>query len=133
MFGWPNVLFCRADESRTAPVDWTGFDFANTSYELLPGEDPDYERVLFRCKVHGLYSLADGTVPAAPMFLGVRRLNGNATELTLLLLSNKTNVLETSSNLLDWTVLSNYTGVTGNLLCYETNSASRRFYRMRLP
>jgi len=133
IFGWPTVLFCRADKARTAPPDWPGLDLADTSYELLPGDDQDSNRVLRRCKVHGLYVQSDGTVPSLPIFSKVRRLGGNATELTMLVLSSSTNILEASSNLLDWNVLTNYSGASGTFLFYETNTASRRFYRMRLP
>jgi hypothetical protein len=133
IFGWPTVLFCRADKLRTAPADWPGLSFADTSYELLPGDDQDYSRIVCRCKVHGLYLLGDGTAPSLPMFWKTRRLGGNLTELTLLLLSSKTNTLEASSNLLDWTALTNYSGVSGTFSFYETNSTPHRFYRIRLP
>jgi hypothetical protein len=133
IFGWPTVLFCRADNLRTALADWPGLNFADTSYELLPGDDQDYSRIVCRCKVHGLYVLGDGTVPSLPMFRKARRLAGNITELTVLLLSRKTNMLEASSNLLDWTALTNYSAASGTFLLYETNTAPRRFYRIRLP
>jgi hypothetical protein len=131
IFGWPTILFCRADKARTAPPDWP-VNYTNTSYELLSGSDTNYSRVLCRCKVHGLYVLLDGTAPSAPLFTKARRLSGSVSELSVVLLSNKTNVLETSSNLSTWSVLNNYIGQAGSFLFYETNSASRGFYRMRL-
>jgi len=130
IFGWPLVLFCRADTARTPPADWPGLDLANTSYELVPGDDQDFTRMFCRCKVHGFYYNRDSGVVSWPWFSRVRR-SGNTTELGFTVPTSKTNRLEASTDLLNWTVLVNYVGTNGSFWFYDTNSASRRFYRIR--
>src|SRR5439155_95438 len=49
LFGWPVILFCRADAVRTAPPDWPGLNFTNTSYEVLAGDEQDPYAVFCRC------------------------------------------------------------------------------------
>ncbi|MDB6123889.1 MAG: hypothetical protein JWQ71_2882 [Pedosphaera sp.] len=133
MFGWPLALFCRSDKARTAPSDWTGLNFTNTSYEIFPGDIQDDTAVFCRCKVHGYYAQMNGAAILLPRFASVRRLANNRTELNLILLSTQTQVLEVSTNLVNWTTLTNYTATNGSFLFYETNSLPRRFYRVRVP
>jgi len=64
MLQWPLILYCPADTQRTPPADWTGVDLNNTSYELSqpPPAIEDTHAPLCRCKVHGFYVNADGSV-----------------------------------------------------------------------
>ena len=134
VFGWPVALYCRFDTARVAPLDWTGVDFANTSYEVLPvnlpaDEDPDAP--FCRCKVHGFYAQADGQVVWKPRFSGIRLLTNNTTELSFTVFAGQTNLLEASSNLVDWATLGRGPSTNGTILFYETNRHSQRFYRVR--
>jgi hypothetical protein len=64
MLQWPLILYCPADRLRTPPANWSGVDFNNTSYELTqppPAIDDAHAR-LCRCKVHGFYVEAGGSV-----------------------------------------------------------------------
>ncbi len=134
VFGWPIVLYCRFDSARTAPADWTGVDFANTSYEVLPVKlpaDEDPSAPFCRCKVHGFYAQADGQVVWQPHFDGIRLLANNATELSVTVFAGQTNLLEASTNLVDWTTLGLGPSMNGSFLFYETNRHPQRFYRIR--
>jgi hypothetical protein len=108
-------------------------DFANVSYEVLPVDLPADEAptALFcRCKVHGFYAQADGQVVWKPLFNGIRLLP-NATELSFTVFAGQTNLLEASTNLVDWATLIRGPTTNGNFLFYETNRHSQRFYRIR--
>ncbi len=134
VFGWPIVLYCRFDTARTAPADWTGVDFANTSYEVLPvnlSVDEDPYAPFCRCKVHGFYAQANGEVIWKPRFNGIRLLTNNTIELSLTVFAGQTNLLEASTNVVDWATLGPGPSTNGNLLFYETNRHPQRFYRIR--
>src|SRR5437016_14187974 len=78
IFGWPVLLFCRADRSRTVPPDWSGVDFNNTSYEIVPGQSQDPYAIFCRCKVHGFYVEMDGDAVSRPRFGAIRWLTNTA-------------------------------------------------------
>ncbi len=134
VFGWPIVLYCRFDTARTAPADWAGVDFAHTSYEVLPASlpaDEDPYAPFCRCKVHGFYAQADGQVVWKPRFNGIRLLTNNTTELSFTIFAGQTNLLEASTNLVDWAALGPGSSTNGMFLFYETNRHPERFYRIR--
>jgi hypothetical protein len=131
LFGWPTVLFCRADISRTAPTNWIGFDFADTSYELMPGLSPDGTQIFCRCKIHGFYAGLDGTVVNQPRFQELRPGPAGLMQLSFTLWRIGTNVLEGSTNLTDWAPLQSYIGTNGTFTFQDTSNLSRRFYRLR--
>jgi hypothetical protein len=131
MFGWPTVLFCRADISRTSPTNWAGFNFADTSYVLMPGPAPDGTEIFCRCKIHGFYAGLDGTVVSQPRFQELRTGPANGAQLSFTLWRIGTNVLEGSINLTDWTPLQTYIGTNGTFTFQDTNNLPRRFYRLR--
>jgi hypothetical protein len=134
VFGWPIVLYCRFDTTKTAPANWTGVDFANTSYEVLPVRlpaDEDAYAPFCRCKVHGFYAQADGQVVWKPRFNDIRLLANNTTELSFTVFAGQTNLLEASTNLVDWATLGSRPSTNGTFLFYETNRHPRRFYRIR--
>ena len=132
LFGWPLVLFCRSDTSRTAPTDWPGLDFAKTSYEMVPGDEQDPYAIFCRCKVHGFYAQMDGQAVSGPRFTAINHTN-NSVDLTLVVFAGRTNVLEASEDFVNWTNLANYSGMTGLHSFNETVSSPRRFYRLRVP
>ena len=132
LFGWPTLLFCRADISRTAPTNWAGFDFANTSYSLMPGPAADGTQIFCRCKIHGFYSGLDATVVSQPRFQQVRAGPASPVQLSFTLWQRTgTNVLEGSTNLTDWMPLQTYLGTNGTFTFQDTNNLPRRFYRIR--
>ena len=132
IFGWPIVLFCRSDTARTAPADWPGFDFANTSYEIVPGDEQNPYAMFCRCKVHGFYAQMDGDAISAPRFSAINHTNGSV-ELVLLVFAGQTNVLEASVDFVNWTNLAAYSGAPGLVSFSETATAPHRFYRIRVP
>jgi hypothetical protein len=78
IFGWPPVLYCPADFSRSAPSNWNAFDFTKTSYALnsniiSSSSWADLTSTLFcQCKVHHFYVAMDGSgvyTIGGPMFL----------------------------------------------------------------
>jgi len=131
IFGWPVLLFCRADTSRTVPPDWSGVDFDNTSYEVLPGDPQNPYAVFCRCKVHGFYAQMDGGAVSGPRFGSIRRLTNSAAELNFTLFAGRTNLLEASTDLFNWTNLTTYLPTNGNFFFYDTSILPRRFYRIR--
>jgi hypothetical protein len=131
IFGWPVVLFCRFDAARTVPADWTGVDFANTSYEVFPVDDEDLDAVFCRCKVHGFYAQVSGEVVFKPRFTGIKLLTNKTTELTFMAFAGQTNLLEASTDLANWARLNTYLSTNGNFVFYDTNNLTRRFYRIR--
>ena len=62
--GSPRVLFCPGDPKKNKPVSWTGFNFADVSYEFVsPGaRTDDPQKVLARCPIHNNICLVDGSV-----------------------------------------------------------------------
>jgi len=132
MFGWPIVLFCRFDTARTAPADWPGLDFANTSYEIVPGDEQDPYAVFCRCKVHGFYAQMDGQAVSGPRFNAMTHTNGNI-ELVLVVFAGRTNLLETSPDFVNWSNAATYSGTNGIILHSDTANSPRRFYRIRVP
>jgi hypothetical protein len=131
IFGWPIVLFCRSDTNRTAPADWSGVDFANTSYELVPGDDQDPYAPFCRCKVHGFYAQMDGNVVFKPRFNRIQLLSNNTRELNFTILGVQNNVLEGSTNLVNWVTLSTYTATNGTFSFNDASGLPGRFYRIR--
>ncbi len=130
IFGWPVLLFCRAD-ARTAPPDWSGVDFDNTSYEVLPGDSQNPYDVFCRCKIHGFYVQMNGGTVSGARFGSVRMLTNGAAELNFTLFAGRTNILEASADLFNWTNLTTYLLTNGNVFFYDTNKLPRRFYRIR--
>jgi hypothetical protein len=133
IFGWPVLLFCRSDTTRTVPADWSGVDFADTSYEILSSDETNPYDVFCRCKVHGNYGQMDGAVVSQPSFGGIRCLTNKTIELRLKVFAGRTNLLEATPNLVNWTNLATYSATNGSFLFYETNNSPVRFYRIRLP
>jgi hypothetical protein len=131
IFGWPVVLYCRSDGARVVPPDWAAVDFANTSYEVLPVAGEDLSAPFCRCKIHGFYAQASGAVIARPQFTDVRWLPQNATELKFTVFAAQTNLLEASSDLVNWTTLRTYSATNADFFFSDTNQLSRRFYRIR--
>ena len=132
LFGWPVVLFCRADPVRTAPPDWPGFNFNNTSYELLAGDEQDANSVFCRCTIHGFYAQMDGEAVSAPHFFEIRTVTNGVAELSFKIFAGHTNVLEASTNLADWTALKSYSSTNGTLVYCDTDNLPGRFYRLRV-
>jgi hypothetical protein len=132
LFGWPVVLFCRADTTRTAPGDWIGFNFSNTSYEVLAGNEEDLYAVFCRCKVHGFYTEMSGETISGPEFFRISKQSGSGAELTFRVFAGRTNVLEASTNLTNWTALQTYASTNGQFVFLDTNSVARRFYRLHV-
>jgi hypothetical protein len=133
IFGWPLVLFCPSDRTRAVPADWSLVNFADTSYEVLPGDEQVPEAVFCRCKVHGFSALMGGTLDTRPRFSGLRALASNALELSFVLCPGRTNIVEFSLDLATWTPLVAYSGTNGETRLLETNNLPRRFYRIRTP
>jgi hypothetical protein len=134
VFGWPIVLYCRFDTGRIAPADWTEVDFANTSYEVLPvplPADEDPSAPFCRCKVHGFYARADGQVDWKPRCNSIRLLTNGVTEVNFTVFAGLTNLVEASTNLVDWATLSAGPSTYGSFLFHETNHYPQRFYRIR--
>ena len=66
MVGWPFAFYCRSDTQRSAPLDWSGVNLTNVSYEVVPHPNYSVDPTPFcRCKVHGFYSQMDGAVIAS--------------------------------------------------------------------
>lgn len=133
IFGWPVVLFCRFDAARTAPADWSGVEFSETSYEVIPGDGEDFEAPFCRCKVHGFYVKMDGSVVSKPQFGGIRSLGNNTVELNFTLFAGQTNRLEVSTNLVTWMALHCWPSTNANFLFQDTNRSSQQFYRISTP
>lgn len=132
-FGWPVALYCPSDTARPVPAEWPGVDLTNTSYELLPGNLDNPYDIFCRCKLHGFYVQMGGQAVSQPRFLGLRSVTNNAVELSFQVFAGRTNLLEASADLTNWTSVAAYAPTNGEFLFSETNSADRRFYRIRLP
>jgi hypothetical protein len=132
MFGWPLVLFCRSDTSRTAPVDWPNFKFENTSYETVSGDDQNLYAVFCRCKVHGYYVEMSGRAVAGPRFGDTLFTNNNSVELTLDLFAARTNILESSTNFTSWNTVATFANTNGPVPFPRSKTESHLFYRLRL-
>jgi hypothetical protein len=131
LFGWPVALFCRADEARSIPADWTGVNFDDTSYEVFPVNAQDSEAMCSRCKVHRFYARVDGRVVFQPHFTAIRPLTNSITELAFTLFNGPTNLLQVSTDLVHWTTLKAYAGISGDHQLLDTNNLPGRFYRLR--
>jgi hypothetical protein len=133
LFGWPTLLYCRADTERAVPADWTGVDFVNTSYEILPvtqSVDEVPSSIFCRCRVHGFRARADGMVEHQPQFNSIRPgLNGR-TELAFEVFGRQTTVLEASTDLVNWEGLGAFT-VHGEFSLSESKKFFQRYYRLR--
>jgi hypothetical protein len=60
----PKILWCPGDHAREAATSFASYTSANCSYEYLAPSAPETEpmRVLFRCPIHGIVCLCDGSV-----------------------------------------------------------------------
>ncbi len=133
MFGWPLALFCRSDTNRVAPADWAAVDFTNTSYELVPADAQNPYAPFCRCRFHGFYVQMDGDAIKQPRFHSITQLSSQRFELNFSVFADKTNLLETSSDLLNWTTLTSYSSTNGDFQYVDVQPSSPRFYRLRLP
>ena len=134
VLGWPTALFCRADTNRSAPAEWSAIDFSNTSYEILPGDPENGYAIFCRCRVHGFYVQMNGEVLKQPHFNLITRLADGRFNLSFRAFAGRTNLLETSNDLLNWTTLKIYDSAVGDIEFIDSPSASlQRFYRLRLP
>jgi hypothetical protein len=75
----------------------------------------------------------DQQVAWRPSFRGIQRLADGKTTLRFQLFAGATNVLETSTDLKNWTTLTNHPGAIGEFQFTDTETTARRFYRLRLP
>ena len=132
VFGWPIVLFCRSDLSRTAPADWAGFNFENTSYETVSSDDSNPYAIFCRCKVHGFYAEINGRAVAQPRFGETLVTNDSNIELTLDLFAGRTNILESSSNFTSWATVATFSTTNGPVPFRRAKTESHLFYRLRL-
>ncbi len=64
--GTPIILVCPTDKGRQPASNFASYSAANCSYEYLAPSAPEPEpnRVLFRCPIHGHVCLSDGSVQA---------------------------------------------------------------------
>jgi hypothetical protein len=131
IFGWPLVLFCRSDTSRTAPADWSDFNFENTSYETVPADEQNPYAIFCRCKVHGFYAEMNGRAVSRPSFDNTL-LTNNAVELVLDLFAGRTNILESSTNFTSWTTVTTFSDTNGPVPFRPSNIEPHLFYRLRL-
>jgi hypothetical protein len=134
LLGWPVALFCRSDTNRSAPAEWSGVDYSNTSYEIM-NDDPQNPFAMFcRCRVHGFYLQMDGGAVRQPSFSNIARRPDKTFELTFRVFAGKTNVLEASPDLLNWSTLQTYDSALGEIQFTDSApSGPQRFYRLRLP
>ncbi len=133
VFGWPVVLYCPADTNRPAPADWSGVDFNNTSYAVAPVISLDPYSVYCRCKVHGFYAQVDGVALLKPVFTAILATTNHTVDVRFRVFAGKTNVLETSSDLTNWTPVDMYPlEATGEYSYQDTADVPRRYYRVRL-
>jgi hypothetical protein len=130
VFGWPLVLYCRADTARSVPADWSAVDFANVSYEMLP-PNSEPSAPFCRCKVHGFYARVSGDVEFRPRIERIRILSNTTTELNLATFRGQSNWLERSTNLIHWDIVTAAEPVAGTVLLYDTDTSPIRFYRIR--
>jgi hypothetical protein len=133
IFGWPLVLFCRADTNRSAPADWPGFDFSDTSYDMAPVADRfNHFDVFCRCRVHGYYLQVDGDLIWKPRIETIQRLPDNTYRLALRTFAGKLNLLEASPDLVNWSVQATYGPEPGDFEFADATGLTRRFFRLRL-
>jgi hypothetical protein len=132
LFGWPLVLFCRSDTSRSAPADWPNFNFENTSYETVSGDDQNFYAVFCRCKVHGFYVEMNGRGVSGPRFGDMLLTNNNSIELTLDLFAGRTNILEISTNFTSWATVATFANTNGPVPFRPATTEPHLFYRLRL-
>ena len=134
LLGWPTALFCRSDTNRSAPAAWSGVDFTNTSYEILSGDPQNPYAIFCRCRVHGFYVQLDGEALRQPRFNTITSSTNGIFNLDFRVFAGRTNLLETSTDLLSWTPVKSYDSVIGDVQFTESGPPSiRRFYRLRLP
>lgn len=133
VFEWPLVLFCRADTNHTPTLDWGQTDFAHTSYEMFPPDPGDPGSVYCRCQVHGFYLRSDLEIMSQPRFNSVKYLASRGAEVSLRAFAGRTNVLESSADLVNWDTLATYPPSTGDYVFQDERQLARRFYRVRLP
>jgi hypothetical protein len=134
LLGWPTALFCRSDTNRSAPADWSAVDFSNTSYEILPGDPQNPYAIFCRCRVHGFYLQMNGEAVQQPRFNAISRLANGSFDISFRAFAGRTNLLEFSNDLLNWTTLKSYDSALGDIEFIDsTPAAVRRFFRLRLP
>ncbi len=133
MFGWPESLYCRADKQRNPPPDWSGVDLNNTSYELLTANAEDLYAPYCRCRVHGFYVESGGDVMWRPELNALMPLPNGSVQLTYKVFADRTNILEASPDLLNWTTLKTHSPTNGQFEFIDSDRLPHRFYRLRLP
>lgn len=134
--GWPCLLYCPADTQRVAPETWPGVAFDNASYAFsgsIP-EEPS-TNVIATCRVHGYMVQAGGVISSDPPRFFPPRLSDSGLDLSVVTSGNKITILESSPNLVTWSVLAtNFPG--GSTLFKWTDPnfqpAGALFYRTRL-
>jgi hypothetical protein len=131
IFGWPLVLFCRSDTARSAPADWPDFNFEDTSYEIVAADERNIHAVFCRCRIHGFYAAMGGQAISGPSFHRTL-FASNPTELLLNLFAERTNILESSSNLTSWATLATFSNTNGPVRFQIPTDAPHLFYRLRL-
>jgi hypothetical protein len=132
LLGWPPALFCPADTERVPPNDWNEVDLDDTSYELIPGERPNYFDVFCRCRTHRYYVSVDGVVTCGPSLNRIRPLAGGTVELSFRTFAGAENVLEASENLVDWTAITVYGPEPLDIRFSDFVTREQRFFRLRL-
>ena len=81
IFGWPLVLFCRADPGPPPPADWADVHWEKISYEHQLYDYP-YD-AFCRCRVHGYFVQTDGEVGTKPYFKPILRQSEGNVELVV--------------------------------------------------
>ena len=139
IFGWPLVLFCRDDPSRTPPAVWAGFDFQNTSYEFFLPQSKNmngvftnvFRNVFTKCRIHPFYADGQGRARSGPL-MSPPSFAERSIEFTLYPFFGRTNILEHSSDLSTWTTVETFTNFHEEALFSAPTSERRLFYRLRL-
>ena len=64
----PKILICPGVSSKAGGKDWSTFNFAEASYEIVsPGaKTSDPQKVFVRCPIHGNVGLVDGSAQQRP-------------------------------------------------------------------
>ncbi len=133
IFGWPQLLFCPGDTNRAAPAEWSQVDFGDTSYELLPTDGANAFEIFCQCRTHKYYISIGGEAMLRPYFNWLQPRPGGAVEVSFRVFLSRENVLERSTDLVNWTPLASYVWDTGDVQCYDGQELRARFYRLRLP
>jgi len=134
LLGWPSALFCRSDTNRSVPSDWSAVNFSNISYEILPGDPHNEDAIFCRCRIHGFYVQMNGEVVRQPQFNLITRLSDGSFNLTFHAFAGRTNLLQASEDLVNWTTVKTYDSALGDVQFTDSVPAVlQRFYRVKLP